>query len=426
MQNVRPFLLMLLALAGLLLVRCNNANDVKPIPQNGGNAKAGAKIIGGGPYDVTFDGVSNNGLTWTYTIQRVGPEQGNGLSHWIIGLGKCVSFSNVVSATIDGKPFTSLQSSEGNGTGCTGAVGANILKFDGLPSGLSDGQPHTFSFTLDVVVDVNPNTPTWVKPGNACYEGTIQGPGCFSAKGEVIIKDCREEFPLVCAGVEMTLTDLNGSAVKDADGNTVAPVTGCTFGFLNLLPAKYLITITKPTDPDYVITPAKTQQVDLTTGSKTGIYFNVTYDKCDETPGTGGCTYTQGYWKTHGPQPTGKNAYAWPAAVKNNGLKLGSVAYTPQQLLSIFKTPVSGNGLISLAHQLIAAKLNVAKNKALGYDAPAAVATAITQADALIGNLVIPPVGKGTLKTSATAALVGTLTQFNEGKVAGVPHCDAL
>jgi hypothetical protein len=44
----------------------------------------------------------------------------------------------------------------------------------------------------------------------------------------------------------------------------------------------------------------------------------------------------------------------------------------------------------------------------------------------LIGNLVIPPVGKGTLKTSATAALVGTLTQFNEGKVAGVPHCDAL
>jgi hypothetical protein len=75
---------------------------------------------------------------------------------------------------------------------------------------------------------------------------------------------------------------------------------------------------------------------------------------------------------------------------------------------------------------LIAAKLNVAKNKALGYNPPAAVATAITQADALIGALVIPPVGKGTLKTSATAALVTTLTNFNEGKVAGVPHCDAL
>jgi hypothetical protein len=264
-----------------------------------------------------------------------------------------------------------------------------------------------------------------VKPGNACYEGTIEGPGCFNAKGDVTIKDCREEFPLVCAGVEMTLTDLNGAAVKDADGNTVAPVTGCTFAFTNLLPAKYLVTITKPTDPDYVISPGKTQEADLTTGSKSGIHFTITYDKCDGIP-TGGCTYTQGFWKTHGPQPTGKNAYAWPTAVKNNGLKLGNVTYTAQQLLSIFKTPVAGNGLIALSHQLIAAKLNVAKNQALGYNPPASVATAISQADALIGNLVVPPVGSGSLKTSATGALVTALANFNEGKVGGVPHCDAL
>jgi hypothetical protein len=91
----------------------------------------------------------------------------------------------------------------------------------------------------------------------------------------------------------MTLTDLAGNAVKDADGNPVAPVTGCTFGFFNLLPAKYLVTITKPTDPAYEISPAKTQPVDLTTGSKAGINFSITYDKCDDTPTPGGCTYTQ-------------------------------------------------------------------------------------------------------------------------------------
>src|SRR5688572_23676843 len=61
-----------------------------------------------------------------------------------------------------------------------------------------------------------------------------------------------------------------------------------------------------------------------------------------------GCTLTQGYWKNH-PE-------AWPVA----SLELGSVTYSKAQLLSIFRTPVSGNGLVSLAHQLIAAKLNVA------------------------------------------------------------------
>ena len=40
-------------------------------------------------------------------------------------------------------------------------------------------------------------------------------------------------------------------------------------------------------------------------------------------------------------------------------LTLGTVTYSQAQLLAIFNTPVRGNGLISLAHQLIAAKLNI-------------------------------------------------------------------
>jgi hypothetical protein len=129
------------------------------------------------------------------------------------------------------------------------------------------------------------------------------------------------------------------------------------------------------------------------------------------------CTLTQGYWKTHGPVPTGNNEYTWPQEVKDNGLMLGSVLYTPEQLLAIFNTPASGNGLIALAHQLIAAKLNVAS----GADG-SAVASDIAAADALIGGLVVPPVGNGSLKPAVTSALTTALANYNEG-LTGPGHC---
>jgi hypothetical protein len=130
--------------------------------------------------------------------------------------------------------------------------------------------------------------------------------------------------------------------------------------------------------------------------------------------GEGDCTYTQGYWKTHGPIPTGNNVNEWPVS----SLTLGTVTYTDLQLQAILDTPAAGNGLIALAHQLIAAKLNVA-NGASDAD----VAAAIAAADALIGGLVIPPVGSGYLAPSATSGLITTLTNYNEGAI-GPGHCD--
>ena len=117
------------------------------------------------------------------------------------------------------------------------------------------------------------------------------------------------------------------------------------------------------------------------------------------------CTLTQGYWKNH--------ADAWPVS----SLKLGAVTYTKVELLAILKTPVKGNGLIQLAHQLIAAKLNVAA----GAD-DADIKAAIDQADALIGSLICPPKGEGKLKTSDTSGIEGKLGAFNEGNI-GPGHC---
>ena len=90
------------------------------------------------------------------------------------------------------------------------------------------------------------------------------------------------------------------------------------------------------------------------------------------------CTYTQGYWKTHGPDAKGGNANVWPV----NNLYLGTPNYIDAQLQDILDKAPAGNGLVIFAHQLIAAKLNVA-NGADDTD----VAATITAADALIGAL---------------------------------------
>jgi hypothetical protein len=127
---------------------------------------------------------------------------------------------------------------------------------------------------------------------------------------------------------------------------------------------------------------------------------------CDD-----GCTLTQGYWKTHDGSPKDD---AWPVS----SLALGGVSYAQAELSAILDTAVQGNGLTALAHQLIAAKLNIAN----GAD-PAAISSSVASADALIGGLVVPSVGSGYLSTATTSALVGALASYNEGAT-GPGHCD--
>jgi len=125
--------------------------------------------------------------------------------------------------------------------------------------------------------------------------------------------------------------------------------------------------------------------------------------------GVAGCTRTQGFWKNHEEDWAGQS------------LMLGTRNYTQAELLSIFDTPVRGNGLISLSHQLIAAKLNAPPGTIL----PVSVATAMAAADAMIGGLVVPSVGGGSLSTDSTSSLTSTLDQFNNGNTpGGPPHCN--
>src|SRR5678815_3090529 len=143
---------------------------------------------------------------------------------------------------------------------------------------------------------------------------------------------------------------------------------------------------------------------------------NLTCKTLDCDSDEGGCTFTQGYWKTHG--PTGCNPSSGANTWTVSSLMLGTVTYTDVELCSIFNTPAAGLSLIHISHQLIAAKLNIA-NGADGTDAAASIAAA----DALIGGLVIPPVGAGSLAPAATSALITALTNYNEGAT-GPGHCD--
>ena len=110
------------------------------------------------------------------------------------------------------------------------------------------------------------------------------------------------------------------------------------------------------------------------------------------------CVRGQGYWKNHPDQ--------WPL----NQLLLGNNAYDKEQLLAILHQPVRGNGLVLLAHQLIAAKLNIAN----GADA-SCIEQTLADADALIGDLLVPPVGDGYLQPEDVSALADILDDYNEG-----------
>jgi hypothetical protein len=131
-------------------------------------------------------------------------------------------------------------------------------------------------------------------------------------------------------------------------------------------------------------------------------------DANTSTLGDQNCTFTIGYWKNH---PS-----AWPVA----SLTVGTVTYTQTQLLQILNQPVQGNGLVSLAHQLIATKLNIA------YGASdAAIASTVAAADAQIGGLVIPPIGSGFIHPSQTSSKTQALDDYNNG-ITGPGHCPTL
>jgi len=126
----------------------------------------------------------------------------------------------------------------------------------------------------------------------------------------------------------------------------------------------------------------------------------ITAPDCPSTPGgeMEGCTYTQGYWKNH---PS-----AWPAGYSPNATFFSS----EQTWLEVLWTPPRGDEYYILAHQYIAAVLNVAN----GATAPDSVQAAIDAATAYFQG--------ASASRDQVLAWADTLAQFNEGYL-GPGHC---
>ena len=123
------------------------------------------------------------------------------------------------------------------------------------------------------------------------------------------------------------------------------------------------------------------------------------------TLGAPDCVQTWNYWREH------------PEQWQVTSLTLGTVSYDQTELLSILFESGRGNGLLSLAHQLIATELNLAN----GAD-PGAIMPYVTNAEALIGGLIIPPVGSGHIDPATTSTTAQFLDIYNHG-MAGASHC---
>jgi len=116
----------------------------------------------------------------------------------------------------------------------------------------------------------------------------------------------------------------------------------------------------------------------------------------------GACPLSHGFWKNH--------PDAWPV----DSLALGAETYGKDELRDLLRAPPRGDASLILAHQLIAAKLNVAN----GSD-PAPVSAEIDEADALLagygGRLPydVPPSSDA---GGAMVAVASLLDDYNTGR----------
>jgi hypothetical protein len=137
-----------------------------------------------------------------------------------------------------------------------------------------------------------------------------------------------------------------------------------------------------------------------------------------------GCCYTQGYWKTHSKYgPAGPYDPTWDlkaggdAEFFTTGLSWYQIFWTP---------PARGNAYIILAHQYMAAWLNINNVDPLKAADPTLVAATMAQAEALLDfyadDLFIPADSADRAKAIELASF---LDMYNNGMLpGGPPHCD--
>lgn len=130
----------------------------------------------------------------------------------------------------------------------------------------------------------------------------------------------------------------------------------------------------------------------------------------------GGCTLTQGYWKTHSDRGPAPYDDAW----KNLGPLEESTPFflSGKTWYQVFWTPPAGNAYYNLAHQYMAAQLNVLN----GSSVPANVQTALNAATALFNAQGVNDTTLTKAERTQALSLATILDQYNNGLI-GPGHC---
>jgi hypothetical protein len=129
-----------------------------------------------------------------------------------------------------------------------------------------------------------------------------------------------------------------------------------------------------------------------------------------------GCTLTQGYWKTHSDRGPAPYDDAWknlgPLEEDTLFFKSGKTWY------QVFWTSPAGNAFYNLAHQYMAAKLNILN----GASAPQSVTDAIAAAEALFNAQGVNDTTLSKAEQKTALSLASTLDKYNNGLI-GPGHC---
>jgi len=211
---------------------------------------------------------------------------------------------------------------------------------------------------------------------------TVNGPGTVNGVFSLAPNTCREVWVGSNESVTITEQDLSASFTQTCARTLLdASTPACTSG------------------------TSATSYVSGVQGAQAGelvVFTNTEIEQED------GCTYTQGYWKTHSIHgPAGPPDDGWD----NVGGPDTDFYLSGYTWLELFNQPVKGRKYVQLAHQYMAAKLNVLN----GTSSTPAVDAAITAAEAFFAT--------ASITDTPPAGLAGILGSYNEGAT-GPGHCD--
>ena len=171
---------------------------------------------------------------------------------------------------------------------------------------------------------------------------------------------------------------------------------------------------------DPVLSPAVegpyTVNVQVDNGAAYEIWFKNVTVTTPPPPDGQGCTFTQGYWKTHSDRGPAPYDTGW----KNLGPDEEATLFfnSGASWYQVFNTPPRGNAFYILAHQYMAAKLNVLN----GASSTSDVDAALSGAESLFGGLSAGSVTLTDAQSTQAKAWAGTLDKYNNG-FTGPGHC---